>query len=51
MEKAEFCMKYDTCKRCPLNKKCEADYQKEQKKKDNRKERAERRKAKGTYDV
>lgn len=26
MKTIDLCMKYDTCKRCPLNKKCEAEY-------------------------
>ena len=49
MNTIEFCMKYDTCKRCPLNKRCEAEYNKAQKK-DDRKERKEKRKAKGMYE-
>lgn len=24
----ELCIKYDTCKRCPNNKECEAEYKK-----------------------
>ena len=51
MKFIELCMKYDTCKRCPLNKQCEAEFQKEQRKKDDRKQRKEKRKAKGMYDV
>lgn len=31
MKKIALCMKYDTCKRCPMNKKCEAEYQKQEK--------------------
>ena len=49
MNTLEFCMIYDTCKRCPLNKKCEAEYKKQDK--SQRKERKEKRKAKGSYDV
>ena len=51
MREIELCMQYDTCKRCPLNKKCEAEYKQHEKEKDNRKERKEKRKAKGSYDV
>ena len=29
MKEIELCMIYDTCNRCPLNKKCEEEYQKE----------------------
>jgi hypothetical protein len=29
MKLSELCMKYDTCKRCPMNRKCEAEYQKQ----------------------
>ena len=30
MREIELCMKYaDNCKRCPLNRKCEKEYQKE----------------------
>ena len=29
MREIELCMKYDTCNRCPLNQKCEEEYQKE----------------------
>ena len=29
MKEIELCMKYDTCNRCPLNMKCEEEYQKE----------------------
>ena len=29
MEKIELCMKYDTCRRCPLNILCEAEYKKQ----------------------
>ena len=29
MREIELCMKYDTCNRCPLNMKCEEEYQKE----------------------
>ena len=30
MKAIEFCMKYaNTCKRCPLNSKCEKEYQRE----------------------
>ena len=49
MKTVELCMQYDTCKRCPLNKKCEAEYNKQDKAQ--RKERKEKRKAKGSYDV
>lgn len=28
----ELCMKYDTCKRCPKNKQCEAEYKKQEEK-------------------
>ena len=31
MREIEFCMKYaNTCKRCPLNRKCEEEYKREQ---------------------
>lgn len=26
-----LCMKYDTCRRCPKNKECEAEYTKQEK--------------------
>ena len=29
MKEIELCMKYDTCNRCPLNKKCEEEYKRE----------------------
>ena len=48
MKEIELCMKYDTCKRCPLNKRCEAEYNKEDKGK--RKQREKERKYKrGEY--
>ena len=47
MRDTELCMKYDTCKRCPLNKKCDAAIKKYDKKK--RKERKERRRMKLGY--
>ena len=50
MKEIELCMKY-TCKRCPLNKKCEEEYRKTKEGKRERRERKERRKAKGLYDV
>lgn len=40
-------MKYDTCKRCPMNKKCEAEFKKQDKGK--RKNRKETRKIKQGY--
>ena len=49
MRDIELCMKYDTCKRCPLNKKCEDEYRNEQK--HQRKERQEKRKIKRGYYV
>lgn len=49
MKTIEYCMKY-TCKRCPLNLRCDADEDKNKKQKDNRKERKERRKAKRWYE-
>ena len=30
MKPIEFCMKYDTCKRCPLNKQCEEEIKKQE---------------------
>lgn len=30
--KVELCMKYDTCRRCPRNKECEAEYKKQEEK-------------------
>lgn len=30
MKTIELCMKYDTCKRCPLNKQCEAELKKQE---------------------
>ncbi len=30
MKPIELCMKYDTCKRCPLNKYCEAEIKKQE---------------------
>ena len=30
MKEIEFCMKYDTCKRCPLNIKCEVEQKKQE---------------------
>lgn len=30
--KVELCMKYDTCRRCPKNKQCEAEFKKQEKK-------------------
>ena len=50
MREIEYCMKYDTCKRCPLNRKCELEI-KLAEKKDDRRERKEKRKAKGSYNV
>ena len=47
MREIELCMKYDTCKRCPLNKKCDAEYKKQEK--DERKNREEKRKIKRGY--
>ena len=29
MREIELCMKYDTCNRCPLNKRCEDEYRRE----------------------
>lgn len=29
----KYCMKYDTCKRCPQNKICEKEFRKEEKQK------------------
>lgn len=29
MREIELCMRYDTCNRCPLNQRCEEEYQKE----------------------
>lgn len=51
MKEIELCMKYDTCKRCPLNKRCEEEYSKSKEAKRERRERQEKRKAKGMYDV
>lgn len=31
MNYINFCMKYDTCKRCPLNKKCIEEVEKQEK--------------------
>jgi len=31
MDAVKLCMKYDTCRRCPRNKQCEAEYQRQQK--------------------
>ena len=42
-------MEYDTCKRCPLNKHCEAEYKKEDK--EERRNREEIRKIKRGYYV
>ena len=47
MRDTELCMKYDTCKRCPNNKKCEAEYKKQDK--GERKNRNEKRKIKRGY--
>lgn len=47
MRETELCMKYDTCRRCPLNKKCTAECKKQDKKK--RKDREEIRKMKRGY--
>jgi hypothetical protein len=30
MKQTELCMKFDTCKRCPLNRKCEAEYKRQE---------------------
>ncbi len=49
MKDIELCMKYDTCKRCPKNKECETEYQKQDKAK--RKNRDEKRKIKRGYYV
>lgn len=51
MREIEFCMKYDVCSRCPLNKKCEEDYNKhlKEKEKKQRQERKDRIKEKYTY--
>ena len=51
MKQIEYCMQYDTCKRCPMKKRCDLELKQLEKHKDNRKERKERRKAKGSYDV
>lgn len=29
MKSIELCMKYDTCKRCPMNRICEEEYKRE----------------------
>lgn len=34
MKTIELCMKYDTCLRCPLNKRCEAEFKREQERKE-----------------
>ena len=47
MRDTELCMIYDTCKRCPKNKKCEAEYKKHEKAE--RKNRKEKRKIKRGY--
>ena len=47
MREIELCMKYDTCKRCPLNKRCEAEYNKQDR--DERKNREKKRKMKQGY--
>ena len=49
MKEIELCMIYDTCRRCPLNKKCDAEYEKQDKNK--RKDREEKRKIKQGYYV
>lgn len=49
MRTIELCMRYDTCKRCPLNKMCEAEYKKQEK--NERKHREEKRKIKRGYYV
>ena len=36
MDKIKFCMKYDTCRRCPLNSVCEAEYKKQEEEKQNK---------------
>ena len=48
MREIELCMKYDTCRRCPLNKRCEDEYQ--QREKQRQKDREQRRKEKRKYD-
>ena len=47
MREIELCMKYDVCTRCPLNKKCEDEYKKQEK--TERKNRDEKRKMKQGY--
>lgn len=36
MDKIKLCMKYDTCRRCPMNKFCEAEYRKQEEEKKHR---------------
>ena len=47
MKDIEYCMHYDTCKRCPKNKECLKDYEKHDKWE--RKNRKEKRKIKRGY--
>lgn len=45
MREIEYCMKYaNTCKRCPLNRICESEYQREMEQKSGEKEHDNRRK-------
>lgn len=41
----ELCMKYDTCKRCPRNKICEANYRKQEEKQNATKAKGEKEKS------
>ena len=49
MREIEYCMRYDTCKRCPLQRKCELELKLLDKQKDDRKERKEKRNIKRGY--
>lgn len=42
MKYINFCMKYDTCKRCPLNQRCEAEIKKQEKEVQKKKEEAKK---------